>query len=101
MMIIMTLKIITEIVNQIKSNQIKSNQNKRKKETQQQKSNKNTHPKGREKKNGSSSIQQQEQNNKKQKNKYSVTKMEQRDAKGSADSQNLISIFEKHHRCPN
>ena len=50
MMIIMTLKIITEIVNQIKSNQIKSNQNKRKKETQQQKSNKNTHPKGREKK---------------------------------------------------
>lgn len=49
MMIIMTLKIqyikITEIVNQIKSNQ-----NKRKKETQQQKSNKNTHPKGREKK---------------------------------------------------
>ena len=98
MMIIMTLKIITEIVNQIKSNQ-----NKRKKETQQQKSNKNTHPKGREKKNGSSSIQQQEQNkkNKKKKNKYSVTKMEQRDAKGSADSQNLISIFEKHHRCPN
>ena len=50
MMIIMTLKIITEIVNQIKSNQIKLNQNKRKKETQQQKSNKNTHPKGREKK---------------------------------------------------
>ena len=97
MMIIMTLKIITEIVNQIKSNQ-----NKRKKETQQQKSNKNTHPKGREKKNGSSSIQQQEQNKKnKKKNKYSVTKMEQRDAKGSADSQNLISIFEKHHRCPN
>ena len=98
MMIIMTLKIITEIVNQIKSKQ-----NKRKKETQQQKSNKNTHPKGREKKNGSSSIQQQEQNkkNKKKKNKYSVTKMEQRDAKGSADPQNLISIFEKHHRCPN
>ena len=57
MMIIMTLKIITEIVNQIKSNQ-----NKRKKETQQQKSNKNTHPKGREKK-----IQQEQNKNKKKK----------------------------------
>ena len=99
MMIIMTLKIITEIVNQFKSNQIKSKQKKKRNATTKVKQ-KHT-PKRKRKKNGSSSIQQQEQNNKKQKNKYSVTKMEQRDAKGSADSQNLISIFEKHHRCPN
>lgn len=97
MMIIMTLKIITEIVNQIKSNQ-----NKRKKETQQQKSNKNTHPKGREKKKTEAVVYNNKNKTiKNKKNKYSVTKMEQRDAKGSADSQNLISIFEKHHRCPN
>lgn len=96
-MIIMTLKIITEIVNQIKSNQ-----NKRKKETQQQKSNKNTHPKGREKKKTEAVVYNNKNKTiKNKKNKYSVTKMEQRDAKGSADSQNLISIFEKHHRCPN
>ena len=93
----MTLKIITEIVNQIKSNQ-----NKRKKETQQQKSNKNTHPKGREKKKTEAVVYNNKNKTiKNKKNKYSVTKMEQRDAKGSADSQNLISIFEKHHRCPN
>lgn len=96
MMTIMTLKIITEIVNQIKSNQ-----NKRKKETQQQKSNKNTHPKGREKKTEAVVYNNKNKTIKNKKNKYSVTKMEQRDAKGSADSQNLISIFEKHHRCPN
>ena len=101
MMIIMTLKIqyikITEIVNQIKSNQ-----NKRKKETQQQKSNKNTHRKEEKKKTEAEEYDNKNKTKKKtKKNKYSVTKMEQRDAKGSADSQNLISIFEKHHRCPN
>ena len=97
MMIIMTLKIITEIVNQIKSNQ-----NKRKKETQQQKSNKNTHPKEEKKKRKQQyTTTRTKQKKNKKKKKYSVTKMEQRDAKGSADSQNLISIFEKHHRCPN
>ena len=94
MMIIMTLKIITEIVNQIKTKEKKKRNNK---------SQTKTHTKRKRKKNGSRRIQQQEQNKKTKtkKNKYSVTKMEQRDAKGSADSQNLISIFEKHHRCPN
>ena len=100
MMIIMTLKIITEIVNQIKSNQ---NKTKEKKETQQQKSNKNTHPEGRKKKTEAVVYNNKNKTKKqnKKKNKYIVTKMEQRDAKGSADSQNLISTFEKHHRCPN
>ena len=96
MMTIMTLKIITEIVNQIKSNQIKSKQKKKRNATTKVKQ-KHTPKRKRKKK----KQQEQNKNKKKQKNKYSETKMEQRDAKGSADSQNLISIFEKHHRCPN
>ena len=92
MMIIMTLKIITEIVNQIKSNQ-----NKRKKK-RNNKSQTKTHTQKEEKKKTTTRTKQKK---KTKQNKYSETKMEQRDAKGSADSQNLISIFEKHHRCPN
>ena len=98
MMIIMTLKIITEIVNQIKSNQIKTKEKKKRNNKSQTK----THTqKGEKKKTEAVVYNNKNKTIKNKKNKYSVTKMEQRDAKGSADSQNLISIFEKHHRCPN
>ena len=99
MMIIMTLKIITEIVNQIKSNQIKSKQKKKRNATTKVKQ-KHTQ-KGEKKKTEAVVYNNKNKTIKNKKNKYSVTKMEQRDAKGSADSQNLTSIFEKHHRCPN
>ena len=93
MMIIMTLKIITEIVNQIKTKEKKKRNNKSQTKTHTQKEEK--------KKTEAVVYNNKNKTIKNKKNKYSVTKMEQRDAKGSADSQNLISIFEKHHRCPN
>ena len=100
MMIIMTLKIITEIVNQIKSNQIKTKEKKKRNATTKVKQ-KHTPKRKRKKKTEAVVYNNKNKTIKNKKNKYSVTKMEQRDAKGSADSQNLISIFEKHHRCPN
>ena len=74
MMIIITLKIIIEIVRKNKIKQIKSNQNKRKKEMQQQKSNKNTHPKGKEKKRKQQYTQQQQQQQTKKKPTKKITK---------------------------
>ena len=88
-MTIMTLKILIEIIKKNKSNQNK---------TQQQKSNKNTPQKEKKNKTNQWFTQQQEklttttakQKRKKQTNKYSETKMAQRDAKGRVNWQNLI-----------
>ena len=106
-MIIMTIKMIIEVIRKNKSNQIKP---KEKNKTQQQKPKKKNHTLKKERKYKTKSIvytitSKSNKNNgnktKEQKNQYSETKMERRYAKGRVNSQNLILIFQKYHRCAN